>query len=387
MKKKIWLSAPYWSGREEQYIQAAVRDNWIAPGGPNVLELEKRVAEQAGRKYCKVVNSGTSALHLSLLAFGIGPGNTVFCPGFTFAAVINPVIYTGATPVLIDCLPGTWNMDPDLLEEAIEDLTKNPPHDDPPQKGKNCLICVHNYGMPADMDRLEKISAKYEMILIEDASEAMGSRAGGLMAGGFGIASIFSFNGNKIVTASTGGAELSDQRIIVDRVEYLAGQARDRDKPYYHSAEVGYNYQLSNINAGIALGQLETLAERVERKRQIAAFYRKHLEDIPGISFQEEPAGVVSNHWLSCILIDPVKTGGVDRDNVYRALMAENIESRYVWKPLHLQPAYSRFRHFGRGVAESMFSQGLCLPSGAGLTEEDLERITEVVIVELKKMN
>jgi dTDP-4-amino-4,6-dideoxygalactose transaminase len=382
MSNKIWLSPPYWSGREDKYIEQAVQENWIAPGGLHVKNLEYQLARHAQRKYCAVVNSGTSALHLSLLALGIGSGDFVFCPGFTFAAVINPVLYVGATPVMIDCTSDTWNLDPEVLEEGIEKfLGKN--HSNKTNRNsarkKACLILVHNYGMPADVDRVKEIAEKYGIKLIEDAAEALGARYHQKPVGQFGDVSILSFNGNKIITASTGGALLSNDISLVEKAKKLANQSKSPDVPYYHFDEVGYNYQLSNLNAGVGLGQLETLEERVNKKRYIFDFYRLRLKDLPGISFQEEPDSARSSRWLTCMLVDASRTGGVSRENVYKALEKENIESRYVWKPLPVQPAFKDYPFFGTGVSEKLFDQGLCIPSGVGLTDEELERIVMVI--------
>ncbi len=382
MKKKIWLSPPYLSGKEDKYIQQAIRDNWIAPGGIHVRNLEYQLARHLKRKFCVAVNSGTSALHLSLLTLGLGPGDIVFCPSFTFAAVINPVLYVGATPVMIDCTPDSWDLDPEMLERAITKLLeKNNPinRNKVSSRKKAGLIYVHNYGMTAAVDPLVEIAKKYGLKVIEDAAEALGSDYQQKPVGQFGDVSILSFNGNKIITAPTGGALLSNDHSLVERARKLANQAKSPDVPYYHFDEPGYNYQLSNLNAGIGLGQFETLEERIHKKRYIFDFYTNGLNDLPGVSFQEEPDYAKSNRWLTCLLIDPLKSGGVTRDDLHKALIKENIESRYVWKPLHLQPAYKNYLFFGTGTAERIFSLGLCLPSGVGLTDEDLERIVKVI--------
>jgi pyridoxal phosphate-dependent aminotransferase EpsN len=279
MDNRIWLSPPFWSGKEEVYIKKAIQDNWIAPGGPNIKDFEKRIAERVGRKYGTVVNSGTSALHLSLLSLGIGPGDLVYCPSFTFTAVINPVLYVGASPVLIDCLPGTWNLDPILLEKAIQD-DKNRSGNAKSSSGKECLIFIHNYGMPSEVDPLLQMAEKYGLHVIEDAAEALGSTVNEIQAGQVGDISILSFSGNKVITASTGGAVLSDNQSLIEKTRYLASQAKESGKPYYHHEQIGFNYQLSNIDAGIGLGQLETLNERIEKKRSIFNYYKKNLRHL-----------------------------------------------------------------------------------------------------------
>jgi dTDP-4-amino-4,6-dideoxygalactose transaminase len=382
MKNRIWLSPPYWSGREDKYIEQAVRKNWIAPGGLHIRNFEYQLGRHTGRKYCLVVNSGTSALHLSLLALGAGRGDVVFCPAFTFAAVINPVLYVGASPVLIDCNPDSWDLDPDLFERAAEEVLGNGfiPHRILDRDKKNAfLILVHNYGMPESVDKLKWIARDYGIQVIEDAAEALGSEYQHKPVGQFGKVSILSFNGNKIITGSAGGALLSDDLTLVEKARKLASQSKSPDVPYYHFDLVGYNYQLSNLNAGIGLGQLETLKERLEKKRYIFNYYQSRLNDLPGLSFQEEPDFAKSNRWLTCLLIDPLQTGGVSRKDVYQALEGENIESRYVWKPLHKQPAYRKYPFYGTGVCNNLFNHGICLPSGVGLSDEELERIVGVI--------
>jgi len=382
MERRIWLSPPFWSGREDKYIKQAIRENGIAPGGTHVRNFEYQLARLLHRKYCLAVNSGTSALHLSLLALGAGRGDIVFCPAFAFAAVINPILYVGANPVMIDCSQDTWNIDPDLFEKAVRAVLGNR-KSDPWDKGKDrkkaFLILVHNYGMPAPVDDWKKIAERYRIRVIEDAAEALGSSYRNQPAGQFGDVSILSFNGNKIVTGSTGGALLSNDRTLIEKARKLANQSRSPDVPYYHHDSVGYNYQLSNLNAGIGLGQLETLEERMAKKRKVFDFYQQSLEVLPGLTFQKEPDFAISNRWLSCLLIDASRSGGVTRNAVYQALMKEKIESRYVWKPLHLQPAFMQYAMYGTGVSEKLFDQGLCLPSGVGLSEEELGRVVEVI--------
>ncbi len=375
--KKIWLSEPHMSGLEQKYVQKAFKTNWIAPLGPNVNGFEKDLVGYTGTKAASVLVSGTAAIHLSLILAGVKAGDEVIVSTFTFSASVNPVLYLGATPVLIDSEKDTWNMDPQLLEEAIVDRMK---------KGKKpkAIILVHLYGMPAKMDEIMEIANRYDIPVIEDAAEALGSRYKGKQLGTFGLMGIFSFNGNKIITTSGGGALISDDEKLIEKSRFLATQARDNATHYEHS-QLGYNYRMSNVVAGIGRGQMEVLDNRVELRRNNFEFYKKHLHSVEGITFLEEPdERYFSNHWLTCIVVDPRKTRGITRETLRLALHSESIESRPLWKPMHLQPLHKNCIYQGNGLAEGLFEKGLCLPSGSSLTDEKKERIIKVLQKQLK---
>ena len=368
--EKIWLSPPHQSGNELRYIQQALQSNYIAPLGPHVDAFEQKLASYTGIPHATALSSGTAALHLALKMLDIGPGDIVICPTFTFVASANPITYLGATPVFVDSEEITWNICPNVLEDAIRHFI---------QKGKRpkAVIGVHIYGMPMRIDEILTICQKYEIPLIEDAAEALGSAYKGKKAGAFGLMSIFSFNGNKIITTSGGGALLSGNELYTRRARFLASQAKD-EAPHYQHSEIGYNYRLSNICAAIGLAQLEVIGDRVKQRRENFDFYRQELGRIPGISFQNEPAGCFSNRWLTCILIDPKAYNGFNNESIRLHLEEENIESRPLWKPLHTQPIFKDAPYFGGNVAEKLFEIGLCLPSGSNLTENDIYRITNV---------
>lgn len=368
--EKIWLSPPHQSGNELRYIQQALQSNYLAPLGPHVDEFEQKLASYTGISHATALSSGTAALHLALKMLDIGPGDIVICPTFTFAASANPITYLGATPVFVDSEGITWNICPNVLEDAIRHFI---------QKGKRpkAVIGVHIYGMPMRIDEILTICQKYEIPLIEDAAEALGSAYKGKKAGAFGLMSIFSFNGNKIITTSGGGALLSANELYTRRARFLASQAKD-EAPHYQHSEIGYNYRLSNICAAIGLAQLEVIGDRVKQRRENFDFYRQELGHIPGISFQNEPAGCFSNRWLTCFLIDPKAYNGFNNESIRLHLEEENIESRPLWKPLHTQPIFKDAPYFGGNVAEKLFEIGLCLPSGSNLTENDIYRITNV---------
>ncbi|MCK5028102.1 MAG: aminotransferase class I/II-fold pyridoxal phosphate-dependent enzyme [Bacteroidales bacterium] len=367
MEKKIWLSSPHMSGKEQKYIEEAFSENWIAPLGPNVNGFEKELAEYTGVKNVAALSSGTGALHLALILLGVNSGDEILCSSFTFSASANPIIYQNAKPIFIDSEKDTWNMDPELLEKAIKDRIS---------KGikPKAIILVHLYGMPAKMNEIVAISKKYEIPLIEDAAEALGSKYQGKMVGSFGDISILSFNGNKIITTSGGGALLSDNQEIVEKARFLATQARD-DAPHYQHSHIGYNYRMSNILAGIGRGQLEVINDRVNKRRSVYNFYIDLLKDIKGIKFHKEPnEDYFSNRWLTAIIIDPKETG-VTRENLRLGLNSYNIESRPLWKPMHLQPIFSESKAYVNGTSENLFNNGLCLPSGSNMSKEDYERI------------
>lgn len=369
--KRIYLSPPNLDGREKELMMEAFESNWITTMGPQVDLFEKEMCQKLGIGHAVALSSGTAALHLSLLILGVQPGDEVLCSDLTFAATVNAVKYCGATPLLVDSELTTWNMNPGLLEEELKERRRN---------GKSlpkAIIPVDLYGQCADYDAILKISGQYEIPVIEDAAEALGSEMNGIKAGNFGVLGVLSFNGNKIITTSGGGMLVSNDESYIKQARHLATQAREPVVHYQH-VQVGYNYRLSNILAGIGRGQLEKLDDKVEKKRAINRYFRKALRDLPGISFMPEAVYGKSNCWLTAIMIDPAKFG-TDREAMRLALEQENIESRPVWKPMHLQPAYQDCRILGGAISEKIFEQGLCLPSGTQLEEEDLERIAEII--------
>jgi dTDP-4-amino-4,6-dideoxygalactose transaminase len=371
-KERIYLSPPHMSGNEMKYIQEAFHQNWIAPLGPNVDNFEKLLADYCNVKYAAALSSGTAAIHLALIIQGVVPGDEVIASTFTFSATINPVIYQGAKPVLIDSEPNTWNMSPELLEHAIKDRI---------EKGKKpkAIIPVHLYGMPCNMSEILKVATRYKIPIIEDAAEALGSRYMDKPAGSFGKMAILSFNGNKIITSSGGGALISNDKDLVEKARFLATQARDK-APHYQHSQIGYNYRMSNILAGIGCGQMEVIDERIRKRRDNFSFYKKSLGKIEGIGFLEEPGDeYFSNHWLTTILLDKVKTG-ITPALLQEELEKENIESRPLWKPMHMQPIFSSCNAYLNGVSESLFHQGLCLPSGSGLTDHIREKIVQIIL-------
>lgn len=351
-------------GDEIKFVQEAFDTNWISPVGPNITAFEKELGEYIGVEHCAALSSGTAAIHLALIILGVERGDEVICQSFTFSGSCNPIVYQGAVPVFVDSEVETWNMDPLLLKEAIEDRI---------EKGNKpkAIIVVHLYGMPAKMDEIMAIARTYEIPVIEDAAEALGSRYKGKRVGTFGDMAILSFNGNKIITTSGGGALVSNNGDWIQKARFLATQARD-PAPHYEHSEVGYNYRLSNVCAGIGRGQLMVLEERVKQRRLNFELYRENLSDIKSISFLPEPPDFYSNRWLSTIL---VAEGNVSPEKIRLALEAENIESRPLWKPMHLQPVFKGAPTYVKGVSEELFKFGLCLPSGSALTEIELKRI------------
>ncbi|GHT64882.1 pyridoxal phosphate-dependent aminotransferase [Bacteroidia bacterium] len=368
---RIHLSLAHMGGQEQKFIREAFDTNWVVPLGPNVDAFEKDL-ETFLDFDCHVValNAGTAALHLGLILLGVQSGDEVLCQSFTFSASCNPICYREATPVFIDSEKDTWNMSPIFLEEAIRDRMR---------KGKKpkVIIPVHLYGMPAKMDEILEISRLYEIPVLEDAAEALGSMYKGVHCGTFGEMAALSFNGNKIITTSGGGALVCKSKEFAEKARFLATQARE-PRPYYHHLQIGYNYRMSNVVAGIGRGQMLVLPERVEQRRRNNSFYREHLSGIEGITFQTEPSGdFYSNYWLTSIVIDPAKTNGITNENLRIALEKSNIESRPLWKPMHLQPVFKDHPYYGDGTSERLFKSGLCLPSGSILTEQDLTRVTE----------
>ena len=365
MNPKIWLSSPHMSGREMRYINEAFDTNWVSPLGPNVTGFEQELASYLKVNHCAALVSGTAALHMALINLGVAYGDEVVCQSFTFSASANPIVYQGATPVFVDSEPETWNMDPNLLEVAIKDRIA---------KGKKpkAIIAVHLYGMPAKIDEILSVAQRYEIPVVEDAAEAIGSTYRGKNCGTFGVMGALSFNGNKIITTSGGGALVSENEGYIKNTRFLSTQARDA-APHYQHSKIGYNYRMSNIVAGIGRGQLEVLNLRVQQRRANNQFYRNLLGSLEGITFLTESNGTFSNYWLTAMLIDPKI--GISREDVRLGLEADNIESRPLWKPMHLQPVFSGAPAYTSGFSEKAFEQGLCLPSGSNLTDVEKERI------------
>ncbi len=356
-------------GREQQYVQQAFDQNWITTAGANVNGFEQELASYIGVPAAAALASGTAALHLALLALGVCPGDEVFCSTFTFVASTNPIRYVGATPVLIDSEPTTWNLCPTALEQALENRYKN-------GKLPKALMLVHLYGMPSRMQEIQELAQHYGVPIIEDAAEALGSRYKGRLLGTFGKMGVFSFNGNKIITTSGGGALVSSESDLVEQTRWLAMQAKD-DLPYYHHTTMGYNYRLSNICAGIGRGQLEVLEERVQQRRKIFSNYQELLRDVAELEWHQEPEGFYSNRWLSCFTI---KQGSqLTPEALRQTLLAANIESRPLWQPMHRQPLYQSCDYFGEHVSDDLFARGLCLPSGSSLSFSDQERVADVI--------
>jgi len=371
--KRIWLSLAHMGGEEQRFIQEAFDTNWVVPMGPNVDAFEKELADYVGGNiHVAALSAGTAALHLGLVILGVQAGDEVLCQSFTFSASANPIVYQGATPVFIDSEKDTWNMSPEHLERAIKDRIS---------KGKRpkAIIPVHLYGMPAKMDEILAISQKYQIPVLEDAAEALGSKYKGKHCGALGEMAVLSFNGNKIITTSGGGALVSKSGEFIKTARFLATQARDA-APHYQHSHIGYNYRMSNVVAGIGRGQMLVLPKRVEQRRANNNFYREQLANIESISFQTEPnKDFFSNYWLTSILIDPSKSGGKTREDIRLALDAANIESRPLWKPMHLQPIFKDSPFYGDDASENLFDNGLCLPSGSSLAEEDLQRVVDVI--------
>ena len=379
MNNKIWLSSPHMGGNEEVYVKEAFTSNWIAPLGPNVNGFENAISSYLSddKEYeTAALVSGTAAIHLALRLLGTKTEDYILVQSFTFCGTSNPVSYEGANIVFIDSEEDTWNMCPDALEEAIVAL-----------KGKTirAIIPVHLYGMPAKMNEILSIAYKYNVPVIEDAAEALGSKYNGKACGTFGTMAALSFNGNKIITTSGGGALVAKNRDYIDKARFLSTQARD-EAPHYEHSQIGFNYRMSNVVAGIGRGQMEVLDLRVQQRRDNNIRYRNYFKEIEGVSFQTEPDdSYFSNYWLTCILIDPEKSGGIDREQMRLIMEQNHIDSRPLWKPMHLQPVHKDAIFFGTGVCEKLFEQGLCLPSGSNLTDEDFERIFKVLDSIFKK--
>lgn len=369
---KIWLSSPHMEGGEQKYIKEAFDTNWIAPLGPNVIGFENDLESYLQNdKKVTVLSSGTSALHLALVLAGITHGDEVLCQSFTFSASANPIVYQGATPIFIDSETTTWNLCPSVLETTIKDRIA---------KGNKpkALIVVHLFGMPAQIDLIMSIAKKYEITVIEDAAEALGSTYKGQMCGTFGDFGILSFNGNKIITTSGGGAIVCKTKEMKEKAIFLSTQARD-NAPHFQHSQIGYNYRMSNVLAGIGRGQMEVLNKHIGLRRDMNLFYKNIFKRVDGITIFEEPnQNYFSNHWLSSIIIDEQKTN-FSRENLRLYLEKNNIESRPLWKPLHLQPVFLKYPYYGDLVAENLFITGLCLPSGSNLSGIHKNRIKSVL--------
>ena len=373
---KIWLSSPHMGGAERTFVDEAFDTNWVAPVGPHVDGFEADLTGFFGDGSRAVaLSSGTAALHLALILLGVERGDEVICQTLTFSASANPIVYQGATPVFVDSETDTWNMSPEWLEEAVKDRLG---------KGKRvkAIIAVHLYGMPARMDEIRDIALRYGIPVVEDAAEALGSRYRGQLLGSLGDLAILSFNGNKIITTSGGGALISPGPEWAEKARYLATQARD-PAPHYQHSEIGYNYRMSNICAGIGRGQMQVLHRRVEQRRANFAWYTAALEGFEGLSFQPEPTYAFSNRWLTALLVEPVLTGGISREDLRLAMEKVNIESRPLWKPMHCQPVFRDAPYYGEDTAQTLFDRGLCLPSGSNLGTAELERVKEQIINQL----
>jgi dTDP-4-amino-4,6-dideoxygalactose transaminase len=373
-KERIWLSTPHMGSEELKFVQEAFDTNWISPVGPNINGFEEDLAAYTFNEpaHCAALSSGTAAIHLALILLGVQQGDEVICSTFTFSGSCNPIVYLKASPVFVDSEEITWNLDPDLLEIAIKDRIK--------KTGKNpkAIIVVHLYGMPAQIVRIRGIASSYGIPLIEDAAEALGSEIEGMKLGSFGDLGIFSFNGNKIITTSGGGALVSKNAEWIQKAKFLAQQARE-PAPHYEHTQVGYNYRLSNICAGIGRGQMKVLDERIRQRRYNFDFYFNTLSKESDFKFCIEPKGFFSNRWLTTVLISSKGRLG-DRESIRLALEKENIESRPLWKPMHLQPVFQHCSAYTNGTSEKLFQDGLCLPSGSNLTDDDRARVINTIL-------
>lgn len=378
MNERILLSLAHMGGTEREWVEKAFATNWIVPLGPNVDEFERRLEDYLGVEHGRVValSAGTAAIHLGLVMLGVGKGDEVLCQSFTFAASANPIVYQGASPVFVDSESDTWNMSPAALEKAIEERLK--------VTGRlpKAIIPVHLYGMPAKMDEIIAIADRYGIPVLEDAAEALGSRYKGRMCGTMGKYGVLSFNGNKIITTSGGGALVCPDAEAAKRVKFYATQARE-NRPYYYHEVIGFNYRLSNVSAGIGCGQMDVVADHVARRREIDGLYVKLLADVAGVTVHVNPtADFDSNYWLTTITVD--ESTGHTPDELRLALEADNIESRLLWRPMHMQPVYADAPYYGGDVSDKLFDRGLCLPSGSSLTDDDIRRVVESIKKALK---
>lgn len=368
-KTKIYLSSPHMGGTEQKFVADAFDTNWIAPLGPHVDGFENDLRSYLGKdKHVAALSSGTAAIHLALELLNVSRGDEVLCQSFTFSASANPILYQGATPVFIDSEPDTWNMSPELLEIAIKDrIEKN--------KKPKAIIAVHLYGMPYKANEINAIANKYEIPVIEDSAEALGSTYFNQNCGTLSDVGILSFNGNKIITTSGGGALIANTQNLKEKAIFLSTQARD-NAPHYEHSSIGYNYRMSNVLAGIGRGQMEVIDERVKARRQNFEFYKANLSQFDSIEFLQEPQGFFSNRWISCIKTDSFET----REQMRLTLLEDDIESRPLWKPMHMQPIFKDCLHFTNGTSEDLFDKGLCLPSGSNLSQDDLDRILKNIL-------
>ncbi len=372
---KIWLSPPSMSNKELDYVRDAIKSNWVAPVGPYIQGFESDIIRHTNCGNAAVVSSGTSAIHLALILLGVQSGDEVIASTFTFSATINPILYLGATPILVESESQTWNMSPVFLKQAIEQRMAR-------QRKPKAIILVHLYGMPALMDEIISIANSYDIPIIEDAAEALGSKYGDRSLGTFGKIGVYSFNGNKIITTSGGGALVSADNEIVERAKFLASQARE-PVPHYEHKYVGYNYRMSNVCAAIGRAQIESLEHRIERKRSIFKRYKELLGTNNGIMFLDEPSGeYFSNRWLTTVTLN--KNVSINREELIQALARENIDARPLWKPMHLQPVFEGLRYYGDRQSDELFDTGLCLPSGVDLEEGQILRIAEIIKTQLK---
>lgn len=366
--KRIWLSSPHMGGAELDFIKEAFATNWIAPLGPNVNGFEKDIASYLGENSSvAALSSGTASLHLALQILGVSQGDLVLCQSMTFAASANPITYLGAHPVFVDSERDTWNMCPEQLEIAIIDCISR-------GKMPKAIVAVHLYGMPYMVNEITSIANKYDIPIVEDSAESFGSSYFGRCCGTFGDIGVLSFNGNKIITTSGGGALVAKDPVHKEKAIFLATQARD-NAPHYQHTHIGYNYRMSNVLAGIGRGQMKVLDHHVSKRRANYSFYKEHLNSISEISFLDEPDGCFSNRWLSCILTDSFET----REKIREELAKDEIESRPLWKPMHLQPVFSNTISYTNGISEELFNKGLCLPSGSDLEEDDLYRVVRII--------
>ena len=372
MTEKIYLSSPHMGGTEEKYVKEAFDTNWIAPLGPNVNGFEASLESYLNDdKHIAALSSGTSAIHLALILLGVAKNDEVLCQSMTFSASANPILYQGAIPIFIDSEPDTWNISPSALEKALQSKVAA-------GKKPKAIIIVHLYGMPCKISEIRSIADQYEVPIIEDSAEALGSSYKDKKCGTFGDIAILSFNGNKIITTSGGGAIVCNDEQTKKKAVFLATQARD-DAPHYQHSEIGYNYRMSNITAGIGRGQMEVLDKHVDLRREMNLFYQNIFKSVAGVTvFKESSADFYSNHWLSCILIDE-EQAGFNREDLRLALGVKHIEARPLWKPMHLQPIFKKYEFFGTGVSEHLFNTGLCLPSGSNLSDQDRTRIYDTI--------
>jgi dTDP-4-amino-4,6-dideoxygalactose transaminase len=376
MSAKIWLSSPHMGGTEQGFVNEAFETNWIAPLGPNVNGFEQDLSLFLGNDtHVAALSSGTAGLHLGLVLLDVKAGDEVICQSMTFSASANPIAYVGAKPVFVDSEAHTWNMCPELLEEAIKARIAA-------GVKPKVILPVHLYGMPARMHEIMAVANKYQIPVLEDAAEALGSSINGQKCGTFGQIGVLSFNGNKIITTSGGGALVSNNSDVVKETRFLSTQARD-EAPHYQHSKIGYNYRISNLCAGVGRGQMEVLATRIQQRRDNYKKYYDRYNSKKGIHFLNEPTGYFSNRWLSTILIDPTEAG-FSREDLRLAMDKENIESRPLWKPMHLQPVFAHCEYFGNGTSEMLFANGLCLPSGSNLMDADFERIFKVIDAMIK---